>query len=282
MYAVKESGRNNFQFFHSEMNDRLQKRLSMENMFVTALNSNQFELLYQPMFDSNKKITGVEALVRWNLPDGKVLKPADFLPLAEETGFILQLGNWVMQTAITQIKREQEKKGNENLKVAVNVSAKQLASYGFSEYVSSLLKQFNFDPHCLELEISEKALINTSEASFFALKHFHDLGVSIAVDDFGMGYATLLDLSSLPIARLKIDRALIKSAENSDKDSFAVISAILAMANSLSLKVTMDGLENIQQTNLIKNCENLQMQGFHLCYPLTASELSIELNHHVE
>ena len=264
MYSVKESGRNNFQFFHSDMNDRLNERLTMENTFVAALNSGQFELLYQPMFDAAEKITGVEALLRWNQPSGKVLKPEEFLPLAEETGFSLQLGKWVLETALVQMKMQQESSGNENLIVAVNVSAKQLASHGFAKYVCSLLKELKFNPHCLELEVSEKSLINASESSFFSLKHLSDVGVSIVVDDFGMGYATLLHLSNLPIARLKIDRSLMKNAENSNKDTFAVVSAIIAMANSLSLKVTMDGLENSQQTNLIKNCEDTRCSTFKI------------------
>ncbi|MDD5228244.1 MAG: EAL domain-containing protein [Methylococcales bacterium] len=280
MYAVKEAGRNNFQFFQSEMNDRLQERLSMENTFVTALNNNQFELLYQPMFDPSEEVIGVEALLRWNQSSGKVLKPADFLPLAEETGFILQLGKWVLKTALSQIKSQQQNSGCKNLKVAINVSAKQLGSHGFSEYISGLLKEFQFDPHCLELEISEKALINATESIFFVLNHLHNLGISIVVDDFGMGYASLLHLSTLPIERLKIDRSLMANTETSGKDAFAIVSAIIAMANSLSLKITMGGLENLQQANLIRSCENLNMQGYHLCYPLTVSELTAELRCH--
>lgn len=280
MYAVKESGRNNFQFFQSEMNARLQERLSMENTFVAALNNNQFELLYQPVFDAHEQIIGVEALLRWNQPDGRVLKPKDFLPLAEETGFILQLGKWVLQTAIAQVKELQMKTDFSKLKVAVNVSAKQLASHGFAEYISQLLKELQFSPRCLELEISEKSLVNATESSFFTLNHLRDLGVSIVVDDFGMGYATLLQLSALPIERLKIDRSLLSNAETSGKDTFAVVSAIIAMASSLSLKITMGGLENINQANLVKECESLNMQGFHLSYPLTVSELDAKLNAH--
>jgi diguanylate cyclase (GGDEF)-like protein/PAS domain S-box-containing protein len=281
MYAVKEAGRNNFQFFHNEINERLNERMMMENTFVAALNNNQFELLYQPMFDKDKQILGVEALLRWNQPDGNVLTPDKFLPLAEETGFILPLGKWVLRAALTQIKEQQKRTGHNTLKVAVNISARQLAAHGFSEYINGLLQELKFDPHCLDLEISEKVLVSATESSFFALNHLHDLGISIVVDDFGMGYATLLHLSSLPIERLKIDRSLMQSTGSSGKDTFAIVSAIIAVANSLSLKITLGGLETSQQTNMIKECENIQMQGFHLSVPLSVSELEAKLECHV-
>lgn len=277
MYSVKEAGRNNFQFFHAEINERLSERMEMENTFVAALNNNQFELLYQPMFDNGNQILGVEALLRWNQADGSVLMPDKFLPLAEESGFILQLGKWVLRTAITEIKQQQQLTGRDRLKVAVNVSAKQLASHGFSQYVNSLLQELHFDPRCLELEISEKVMVNATESSFFALNHFHDLGVSIVVDDFGMGYATLLQLSSLPIERLKIDRSLMLNAESAGKDTYAVVSAIIAMANSLSLKITLGGVESGHQVHMVKDCEQINMQGFHLSVPLSITDLQTKL-----
>ena len=277
MYSVKEAGRNNYQFFHNEINERLNERLEMENTFVAALNSNQFELLYQPMFDSDNQILGVEALLRWRQPDGSVLMPDKFLPLAEETGFILSLGKWVLRTALTEIKNQQIHTAHSTLKVAVNVSAKQLAAHGFSEYINGLLKELQFDPRCLELEISEKVLVNATESSFFALSHFHDMGVAIVVDGFGMGYATLLQLSSLPITRLKIDRSLMMRAESTGKETYAVVSAIIAMANSLSLKITLGGVESGRQASMIQAGENIHMQGFHLSVPLSIAELEAKL-----
>ncbi len=280
MYAVKEAGRNNFQFFHTEINERLNERMIMENTFVAALNNNQFELLYQPIFDKDNQILGIEALLRWNQPDGNVLTPDKFLPLAEETGFILPLGKWVLRAALTQIKELQKCTGHNTLKVAVNISARQLAAHGFSGYINNLLQELKLDPHCLDLEISEKVLVSATESGFFALNHLHDLGISIVVDDFGMGYATLLHLSSLPIERLKIDRSLMQSTGSSGKDTFAIVSAIIAVANSLSLKITLGGLETSQQTNMIKECGNIQMQGFHLSVPLSVSELEAKLECH--
>lgn len=277
MYAVKEAGRNNFRFFHSEINDRLQERLAMESNFVAALNQNQFEVLYQPIFGENSHITGVEALVRWNKPDGSVLSPADFLPLAEHTGFILQLGKWVFRTALTDIKNEQLSSGNTELKVTINVSAKQLEAADFTEYVSNLLKELAFNPNCLELEISEQVLVHESESCFFALNHLHKLGVSIAVDDFGLSYSTLLHLSSLPVGRLKINRELMTNSDAAGKDTFSIVSAVIAMANSLSLKVTMSGVENVQHANLVNQSVGLERQGFHLSKPLHLAELDAQL-----
>ncbi len=281
MYAVKEAGRNNFHFFHNEINKRLNERMVMESTFVAALNNNQFELFYQPMFDSGNHILGVEALLSWNQPDGNMLMPDKFLSLAEDTGFILPLGKWVLRTALTEVKEQQKHTGHGKLKVAVNVSAKQLASHDFSLYLDNLLNELKFDPRCLELEISEKILVNATESSFFAINHLHDLGVSIVVDDFGMGYATLLHLSSLPIDRLKIDRSLMLTDKFSEKDTFSIVSSIIAVANSLSLKVTLGGLETDQQANMVEGCESIQMQGFHLSVPLSISELEAELQRHV-
>lgn len=277
MYAVKEAGRNNFRFFHSEINDRLQERLAMESNFVAALNQNQFQVLYQPIFGEANHITGVEALVRWNKPDGSVLNPADFLPLAEQTGFILQLGKWVFRTALTDVKNQQLHHDNHELKVTINISAKQLEAADFAEYVSNLLKELKFNPNCLELEISEQVLIHESETCFFALNHLNKLGVLIAVDDFGLSYSTLLHLSSLPVGRLKINRELMTNSDAAGRDTFSIISAVIAMANSLSLKVTMSGVENLKHATLISQSEGLERQGFHLSKPLRLAELDAQL-----
>jgi EAL domain-containing protein (putative c-di-GMP-specific phosphodiesterase class I) len=274
---VKEAGRNNYRFFHNEINDRLQERMAIENTFVAALNQNQFEVLYQPIFDENRQITCVEATIHWNKSDGTIVTPDDFLPLAEDTGFILQLGKWGFRTALTEIKNLQAVCGNPNFKVMVSVSAKQLEAPDFAEFVSELLKELEFSPSCLELEISEQVLISENEARFFALKHLRNLGVFIAIDDFGLSYATLLQLTSLPIGRLKIGRKFMENAEAEGKDMFTVISAVIAMAHSLSLKVTMSGLETAERLDLSEQQSGLERQGSSLSRPLHLAELEMEL-----
>ena len=280
MYAVKESGRNNFQFFQKEMNQRLHERLAIENTFVAALNKNEFQLLYHPTFDANANIISVEALLRWHQANGRVLMPSEFLDLAEETGFILPLGKWVLATAITKIKSLHTLTNQKNLKLAINLSARQLNAPDFYDYIITLLTENAFDPACLEFEIPEKILLNASQKIFTLLNQFHDLGIAIVVDGFGAGYASLLDLSILPIKRLKVDRSLIANAKASDQVKMSLIYSIVDMAKSLSLSITMGGLETNEQTDLVKTCANLQMQGFRLCQPLTAVELEEQLGFH--
>ena len=278
MYTVKEAGRNSFRFFQEEMNVRLMERIALDNALQAALEGHQFELYYQPLFDfESHEIETVEALLRWNHPDERVLTPDEFLPLAEETGFIIPLGWWVLRTALAQIKPLQERLPK--LKVAVNISLKQLNALDFVTQLSELLQEQQFDPHYLDLEIAEFALLNASEANLAALQQLHDLGVSLVINNFGFGYASLLHLNYLPIDRLKIDRSLVANALTSN-ENFAVINAITAMAESLSLKVTICDLDNSQHIDLLHNQVNTKVlvQGFHYCLPLPIEQLQQQLN----
>lgn len=276
MYTVKEAGRNNFRFFHAEMNARLVEKIALEKALQCALQHKQFELLYQPLFDlQTQKIEAVEALLRWNHPDGRIRLPNEFLPLAEETGLIFPLGQWVLTTALAQVKSLQTQ-DSKYLKLAVNISAKQLAANNFAEQLSSVLLEQQFDPHCLELEVAESVLLNASEDELKVLKQLHELGVAIVINDFGFGYASLLHLNYLPIDRLKIDSSFVVNSL-SDSDNFTAIAAITAMAKSLSLKVTIGDVESQKQVELFREQGDLLVQGHHFCPPMSLQELQQQL-----
>ncbi|MFZ2727342.1 MAG: EAL domain-containing protein [Methylococcaceae bacterium] len=276
MYSVKEAGRNHFRFFHEEMNLRLMEKIALEKALYTALQHQQFELHYQPLFDfESNRIEAVEALLRWHHPDGRLLLPRDFLALAEESGLIFPLGQWVLRTALSEIKALQAQ-GATELKLAVNISAKQLAAPDFIKQLTALLIEQNFNPHCLELELAENVLLNASEQELTVLKQLHSLGIAIVINDFGFGYASLLHLNSVPINRLKLDRSFLINAL-ADRNNFSVISAIMAMAKSLALKVTIGDLETSQQVALLEDQLNVQVQGFHFCKPLPLKQLEQQL-----
>jgi diguanylate cyclase (GGDEF)-like protein/PAS domain S-box-containing protein len=277
MYTVKESGRNNFRFFQYEMNARLVEKVALEKALQKALQHEQFEIFYQPLFDlESHKIVAVEALLRWHHPDGLMRLPKDFLPLAEETGLIFPIGHWVMATALSEIKRLQSLQSR-HLKLAVNISAKQLGAKDFAEQLSNLLLEQQFDPGCLELEISENVLLNANDSDLEVLKKLHGLGISIVISDFGFGYASLLHLNYLPINRLKIDRSFVINSM-SDDDNFLAIAAITAMAKSLSLKVSIGELETKRQVDLITQQQSdLLVQGQHFCPPVPFLELQAQL-----
>jgi diguanylate cyclase (GGDEF)-like protein/PAS domain S-box-containing protein len=275
MYAVKETGRNNFRFFHEEMNVRLLERIALENALRCALTEQQFALLYQPLFDlESGKIEAVEAMLRWNHPNGQVLEPPEFMPLAEETGFVVMLSWWVMRTAMSQIKQLQGANGS---RLAISVSVKQLNTPDFIKQLTQLMNSLQFDPRDLDLEIAEHALLNASEANLATLRQLHELGIGIAINDFGFGYASLLHLNYLPIARLRIDRSFVAYALQ-NRDSFASINAITAMANSLSLKVTIGDLDHTQQVDLLQQqiSANVLVQGYQFCSPLPIEQLQLQ------
>lgn len=284
MYTVKEAGRNHYRFFHAEMNARLIEKVALENALRNALQHQQFELHYQPLFDlKTNKVEAVEALLLWHHPDGRIRLAQEFVPLAEETGLIFPLSEWMLSTALTEIKTLQVQ-NSKPLKLAINISGKQLAASNFASQLSTLLLEQQFDPQCLELELAESVLLNASETDLGVLKQLHDLGVAIVINDFGFGYASLLHLNCLPIDRLKIDRSFVINSL-SDNDNFTAIAAITAMAKSLSLKVTIGDLESAKQMEFIKDQMDLQVQGQHFCPPMSLSELQQQLDslgtHHV-
>jgi diguanylate cyclase (GGDEF)-like protein len=271
MYHVKESGSNNFQFYTAEMNERSLEKLDNEMQLRQALNKNELFLCYQPEFHLEKeKLIAVEVLLRWNHPQRGVLLPIDFIPLAEETGLIVPIGEWAIRTACKQNKKWQEQ-GFPPIRVAVNISLQQIKQQNLVSTVKSILEETGLKPEYLELELTENIVISSLEV-MRVVAELKELGVAISIDDFGTGYSSLSYLKKLPLDRLKIDCSFIQNIK-SDKDDEVIIRAIISVAKNLNLEVLAEGVETQNQINFLKkqNCD--EIQGYYYSKPLTVEEL---------
>ncbi len=267
MYHAKDQGRNNFQFYTQSMNATAFERLVLENNIRKAIERDEFELFYQPQISvSNGEIVGMEALIRWNHPELGMISPAEFIPLAEESGLILPLGEWVLRRACGQI-RQLHDRGFSDLRISVNLSVHQLRQQGLVKTIKGIVEQYYLDARRLELEITESAIMKNAEATVETLMSLKSMGLRISIDDFGTGYSSLSYLKRFPIDTLKIDRSFIKDIPN-DPDNAAITRAIIAMAHSLNLKVVAEGVETPAQFAFLKNEGCDEMQGFLLCRPL--------------
>ncbi|OFZ67351.1 MAG: hypothetical protein A2V79_07660 [Betaproteobacteria bacterium RBG_16_56_24] len=271
MYRAKEEGRNNCQFYHTDMNTRSIERLAMETSIRHALEERQFELYYQPKISvASGKVVGVEALIRWNHPERGMVLPMEFIPLAEETGLILPMGEWVLQEAVAQGKAWQVA-GFPPLFVAVNVSARQFRQANFAGKVGQVLLDSGFDPHHLDFELTETTLMTNADENIETLNKLNAMGVRIAIDDFGTGYSSLNYLKRLPVDILKIDRSFVSGVTDS-RDDAAIVEAIIAMARSLRLTVVAEGVETVEQLKFLQmnNCD--EIQGYYFSRPLPVAQ----------
>lgn len=271
MYRSKSLGRNTFQFYTEEMNINSMKRLDKELALQHALEHNEFTLNYQPVFDLvSDSITGVEALLRWNHPVLGSVPPLDFIPIAEELGLIIPIGAWVLETACKQNVTWQ-KAGLPPVKMAINVSGKQLNNSDFLDTVKHTLTETGLAPEYLELEITESVVLENPDKIIECLHALKAMGIHIALDDFGTGYSSLNYLAQLPIHKIKIDRSFVKHLDNNVKKSTIVL-AIIGMASSLKLKVTAEGAETENEMTFLRFNRCDQVQGFYLCHPLSTEE----------
>ena len=269
MYHAKSLGRNNVQFFTAEMNQAAMKRLMLEQDMRVALEARQFVLHYQPQLDSRDgRIVGVEALVRWHHPRDGLVMPAEFIPMAEETGLILPLGEWVLDEACRQL-REWRDAGIRGVTMAVNLSAHQLHSPALLEQVAHALEDNDLAGSELELEITESVAMHDPAASISKLKALRDLGVRLSIDDFGTGYSSLSYLKLLPIHTLKLDQSFVRDIE-SDSNDVAICTATIALAHNLGLAVIAEGVETEAQRLLLTSHQCDYMQGFLFSKPLPA------------
>jgi EAL domain-containing protein (putative c-di-GMP-specific phosphodiesterase class I) len=220
----------------------------------------------------SNKLVGMEALVRWHHPDLGLVNPAQFIPLAEETGMIIPIGAWVLRHACMQA-REWHKQGHGALRVSVNLSARQFRQTDFAGSVRRILDETGFDPHYLELEVTESLLMHNIEENIVVLNELKAMGISIAVDDFGTGYSSLSYLKRLPIDTLKIDRSFVNDV-NSNHDDAAIVDAIISLAQSLTLKVIAEGVETSDQQNFLESHQCDEMQGFLFSRPVPAAEFT--------
>jgi len=271
MYRAKEEGRNNFQFYHASMNARSFERLAMETSMRYALNRGEFELYYQPRFSLPEgRIVGAEALIRWNHPDLGLVSPGLFIPLAEETGLILPIGEWVLKQVAAQGMSWQQA-GFPRLSLAVNVSARQFRRVDFAGEVLQILRNSGFDPHHLELELTESTLMTHAEENIETLKKLNALGIRIAIDDFGTGYSSLSYLKRLPVDILKIDRSFVSEVPD-NRDGVAIVEAIIAMAHSLGLHIIAEGVETTEQLEFLQMRKCNEIQGYYFSHPLPVEQ----------
>lgn len=271
MYHTKENGRNNYQFFTQDMNIRSFERLSIENSLRRALEKKEFVLHYQPQINSStRQITGTEALIRWQHPEMRMVPPAKFISIAEDSGLILQIGEWALLEACRQ-NREWQKAGLPAIPMAVNISAVQFRQKNFHETVAQALQESGLRPCYLELEITEWVIMKDIEEVVVILHRLKENGLSLTIDDFGTGYSSLSYLKRLPISKLKIDRSFVMDIA-SDPDDKAIVLAIISMAHSLRLKVIAEGVETEEQLAFLLMHKCNEIQGYYFSKPIPADE----------
>ena len=271
MYQAKEAGRNTYRFYTEEMNQEMKTRLQLEKDMRNALARNEFVLEYQPIIDSqSNKVVHAEALIRWQHPELGRIAPDKFIHLAEETGFIIQLGEWVLRTAVTQM-NQWLKDGLQPFSVAVNISSRQLESDILIKLLSELLTEIPLPRHALTLEMTESLLIENSSRSNNALEKFRELGVNLSIDDFGTGYSSLSYLKQFPVDILKIDKSFIHDITQ-NKDDAILTNAIIDLAHNFNLKVIAEGVETIRQLNFLKQNGCDMIQGYYYSQPLPADD----------
>jgi diguanylate cyclase (GGDEF)-like protein/PAS domain S-box-containing protein len=273
MYHAKESGRNIFKFFTSELNVRAERRLKLETALRQALAKQELSVHYQPQVDlKSGRIVGMEALARWQHPELGQVPPIEFIPVAEETGLILPIGAWVLREACRQIKAWHET-GFAKLQVAVNISGKQLLQKDFPQQVQTILRETGLAARYLDLELTESILMVDTGGTAAAMQALHALGVSFSVDDFGTGYSSLAYLKRFPIDILKIDRSFVRDLAT-DPNDVAIVKTIIAMAHTLEMRVIAEGVETYEQLSFLRaqGCDG--SQGYYCSKPLTADDFT--------
>jgi diguanylate cyclase (GGDEF)-like protein len=276
MYRAKDTGRNNYLFYSAAMNVHTLERLELESDLRHALQRNEFLLHYQPKVEAaTGLITGVEALLRWNHPRRGLISPMEFIPLAEETGLIVSIGEWVLATACARTKTWQDQ-GLSKLLVAVNLSARQFADPMLLPKLTDIIRRSGLDPSCLELEITESLVMTHAESAVAVLQKLKSIGVRIAIDDFGTGYSSLAYLKRFPIDTIKVDRSFIRDIP-SDSGDKQITRAIIAMAHSLRLRVVAEGVETADQLKFLRRQRCDLVQGYFLHRPLPEAEVAAVL-----
>jgi diguanylate cyclase (GGDEF)-like protein/PAS domain S-box-containing protein len=267
MYHAKDQGRNNYQFYKESMNITTIERLDLENELRKALDRKELILHYQPQLDTKtKKIIAVEALIRWMHPDKGMMSPMTFIPVAEETGLIIPIGEWILRTACNQNKAWQQA-GLPLIRVTVNISSVQFSQKNFVRMVDNILKESCLGPQYLELELTESILMQATTTAVTTLKELKSLGIRLSIDDFGTGYCSLNYLKSFPIDTLKIDQSFVRDLTISQEDK-AIIHAMIALGHSLNLDVIAEGVETMQQLEYLSEKGSDAVQGFLFSKPL--------------
>ena len=276
MFYAKDNGKNNFQFYTNSMSATAFERLSMENALRKALGSNEFEMYYQPKIDlaSNRAI-GMEALIRWNHPEMGLVSPADFIPLAEETGLIVPLGEWVLHTVCSQMRCWLDA-GLDPLRIAVNLSACQFRQTTLWKMVRRTLQETCIAPELLEIELTESVIMDNIQTSSTVLRDLKKMGVQISMDDFGTGYSSLSLLKRLPLDTLKIDQSFVRDI-TTDADDAAIVDAVISLAHSLRLRVIAEGVETGEQLDFLREHGCDEAQGYLYARPQPVAAIEVWL-----
>jgi len=276
MYRAKIAGRNTYQFFHPSMQVAADKRLILEKDLRQALHHNELALYYQPQFDIYGNITGTEALLRWQHPTRGMISPADFIPIAEETGMIITIGDWVIATACEQLQQWEKQGLSKDFHLAINVSPKQFRMRAFVSHLQNQISQWEVNPEHLTLELTESIAIDNIQQTINKMKSLKSMGVKFSIDDFGTGYSSLAYLKQLPLDQLKIDQAFIRDIETAPNDAI-IVKTIITMAKLLNLDIIAEGVESLKQLGFLlsQGCENYQ--GYYFSQPLSEAELTAKL-----
>lgn len=271
LFRVKERGKAHFQFYRSEMSSAVSHIVSLETHLRKALAKDEFLLYFQPQVNlQDGSINSFEALIRWNSRELGMISPADFIPLAEDTGLIIPIGNWVIDTACKQIK-EWTSLGEHGIKIAINISPKQFMQPKLVETIKESIRKYEIEPSLLEIEITEGAMQDTKDTSPI-LNSLKELGVTISIDDFGTGYSSLNYIKQFPIDVLKIDQSFVRDVIESEKDA-AITTTIIHLANSLGLEVVAEGIEEKEQADFLKNANCHKGQGYLFSKPISAQDV---------
>jgi len=271
MYRAKELGRNNYQFHTPIAQRRAELRLTLETALRRAIGRDELFLLYQPIIDSaNNRITAFEALVRWRRPDGSVVEPKDFIPLAEDIGAIVPIGEWVFWTACRQLRIWQSTIAPD-LRLSINLSPRQFQDDGLTAMVEAVLAETAVEARSIDLEVTESLSVRDSDLTIGRLAHFRSIGLGVALDDFGTGYSSLGQLRFMPITALKIDRSFISDLRTGSAER-TIVDAIITMGHALGLRTIAEGVEREEQRAILRELGCDEIQGFVFSVPLTAED----------
>jgi diguanylate cyclase (GGDEF)-like protein/PAS domain S-box-containing protein len=281
MYRAKEQGRNTFQFYSDQINMHSVERLTLESQLRSALERDELVLHYQPVIEAKSgTIVGMEALVRWQHREGDLLPPGKFIEIAEDTGLIVPIGAWVLNSACRQ-QRLWLEHGLPPIRIAVNLSPRQFVHRHLFDDIAAAIRSTHFEPNWLELELTESTVMHNAQRAVALLTELKQMGIAISIDDFGTGYSSLAYLKRFPIDGLKIDRSFVSDVPN-DSSNTAITQAIIAMAHSLGLKVTAEGVENAEQVSFLRQHGCDEMQGYYFSRPLAVAEATALLKNSAE
>jgi len=274
MYRAKQSGRNTFRFFTREMQERSDRTLQLENALRRVLDLGQLRLHYQPQISlEDDRVIGVEALLRWPHPELGMVAPGDFIPIAEDSGLILPIGEWVLRNAVRQMKAWMDA-GLSPMVMAVNLSAVQFRQARLPELVSQILEEFGLPPHCLELELTEGVAMDNPLSAIAVMNDLHERGIRMSIDDFGTGYSSLSYLKRFKVYRLKIDQSFVRDI-SSDPEDAAIVEAIIGLSGSLGLRTIAEGVETAEQLAFLRSKGCHEVQGYFFSRPMPADQFEV-------